>query len=484
MDGQTQKRIGAYYTPEPVVKSLVQWAVRKETDRLLDPACGDGRFLLEHPTSVGVEQDPVAANTIHARSPGSLIHQGDFFSWAAQTQERFECAAGNPPFIRYQRFSGDVRQAARILCTRHGATFSSLSSSWAPFVVATASLLKPGGRMAFVVPAEIGHAPYARPVIEYLATHFDMVQIIAVQQKMFSDLSEDCWLLNAVGFGGTTDHILLSTMTQFGFMRKPPTLGIRVLLSEWRDWNCRLRPFLLPNDVRHLYWESINAPGSLRLKNVSKVGIGYVTGDNDFFHMRPSQAEQAGIPKALLQPTVRNGKDLIGRAITRSRVDCWRRSDEPNFLLRLQPKKPFPKAVREYLDSAAGQEAQTAYKCRNRDPWYAVPDVVVPDAFLAYMSGGSPRLIANHAGCAGSNSVLLVALTGKMRVSELQSLWARPFTSLSCEIEGHPLGGGMLKVEPREAGQVALVCKEFHAKKERELILEGISAMRRWRHCD
>ena len=49
---------------------------------------------------------------VHQRVPGSLIHEGDFFAWAARTNERFECAAGNPPFIRYQRFSGEVRRQA------------------------------------------------------------------------------------------------------------------------------------------------------------------------------------------------------------------------------------------------------------------------------------------------------------------------------------------------------------------------------------
>jgi adenine-specific DNA-methyltransferase len=34
------------------------------------------------------------------------------------------------------------------------------------FLVTTASLLKQGGRLAFVVPAEIGHAPYAAPLVE------------------------------------------------------------------------------------------------------------------------------------------------------------------------------------------------------------------------------------------------------------------------------------------------------------------------------
>src|SRR5271166_4358635 len=40
----SRKEIGAYYTPEAVAASLVMWAVRHGSDRMLDPACGDGRF--------------------------------------------------------------------------------------------------------------------------------------------------------------------------------------------------------------------------------------------------------------------------------------------------------------------------------------------------------------------------------------------------------------------------------------------------------
>jgi hypothetical protein len=49
--------------------------------------------------------------------------------------------------------------------------------------------------MAFVVPAEIGHAPYSAPVLEYLAAHFEVVHVIAYRDKLFPELSEDCWLL-------------------------------------------------------------------------------------------------------------------------------------------------------------------------------------------------------------------------------------------------------------------------------------------------
>ena len=180
----SRKDAGAYYTPDHVVWSLVRWAVRAESDLLLDPACGDGRFIAAHPHSVGVERDCQAAAVAIERSPFSRVHTGDFFDWAAATPERFDCAAGNPPFIRYQTFRGEVRERAFRLSAKLGAEFTGLTASWAPFLLVTASLLRPGGRMAFVVPAAIGHAPYAAPLLEYLIRNFATVQIVAVREKL------------------------------------------------------------------------------------------------------------------------------------------------------------------------------------------------------------------------------------------------------------------------------------------------------------
>jgi len=483
VEGSNRKKRGAYYTPDHVVQSLVRWVTWRQADRLLDPACGDGRFLTPHPNSVGVEQDPDAASLVHQRVPGSLIHQGDFFAWAAQTRERFECTAGNPPFIRYQNFAGPVRQEALSFCASHGARFSSLTSSWAPFIVAAATLLKPGGRMAFVVPAEIGHAPYSRPLIEYLAGHFKRVHVVAVREKLFEDLSEDCWLLSASGFGGSTEQLLISSTGRFEYAAAPPKVSVRVSMSEWRMWNCRLRPFLLAADVRELYRQAVGDVGTQRLRDVAHVGIGYVTGDNKFFHMSPSHAKEWRIPGTFLQPTIRNGRMLDRPAITPDRVEAWRRRDEQNFLLRIRRTDQLPSQLRNYLESDAGRKARATYKCRHREPWYVVPDVTIPDGFLSYMSGSRPALMANQAGCAGTNSVHMITLAPYVRMAELQSAWDRPLTRLSCEVEGHPLGGGMLKLEPREAGRLVLSRKRFDSTAEMGLIEAGIRTLQRWRHC-
>ncbi len=478
-----QKLRGAYYTPPEAVAALVRWAVRRPDEHLLDPSCGDGRFLALHPRSTGVDCDATAVSSATEAAPRGTVERADFFDWAASTAKRFDCAAGNPPFIRYQRFSGETRRQARRLCASLGAKLSGLSSSWAPYLIVTASLLRPGGRMAFVVPAEIGHAPYAAPVLDWLASHFDEVRLVAVRRKLFADLSEDVWLLYAEGFGGRTGHFDLALHERFVFRPEPPMADTQVTVREWRRWGSRLRPMLLPNRIRDAYEGCRNSVLTTSLGRVADVGIGYVSGANDFFHLRPSEAGELGIPRKLFRPTVRSGRELQAGAITDETVARWRTDDRPNFLLALDAEKPLPDAVSQYLDSPRGIEVRQRYKCRVRTPWYRVSHVSVPDLFLSYMSGEGPALVENQALCTCTNAVHGVRLKVRgVAASRLRRRWETTLTRLSCEVEGHPLGGGVLKLEPREALNVLVNLNgDLEADDERNL-REGVEILRRWRH--
>ena len=475
-----RKARGAYYTPRSVAAALTRWAVRSPNDRLLDPACGDGRFLTRHRRSTGVDRADSTVAAAKRAAPHSVIHAADFFEWAASTTDRFECAAGNPPFIRYQRFHGATRRLAQRLCERVGIPVSGLTSSWVPYLIVAASLLRRGGRMAFLVPAEIGHAPYAAPLLSFLAGRFDTVRVVAIRRKIFPELSEDVWVLYADGYGGATDALTLAAADSFdsGCGDAP---GVRLPLAEWRRWRCRLRPLLLPERIAAEYRRLLAEPAVRTLGDFAKAGIGYVSGDNDFFHLRPSEARKWEIPDSDLTPTVRRGRDLRDGPITSDTVCRWRRDDRPNFLLRLSARDTLRPAVRRYLESEDGRRARGRYKCRVRNPWYAVPGVAAPDFFLSCMSSGRPPLVENRAGCACTNAVHAVRLRNGAAPETLRRRWNSPLTALSCEIEGHPLGGGVLKLEPREALRVAVAPRGL-SPETLALLREGAEVMRSWRH--
>jgi adenine-specific DNA-methyltransferase len=80
MKRQSQKEAGAYYTPDSVVASLIQGVVRHAQDRMLDPSCGDGRFIAGHCYSVGIEHNSEAVCQALARAPWARVYEDEFFN--------------------------------------------------------------------------------------------------------------------------------------------------------------------------------------------------------------------------------------------------------------------------------------------------------------------------------------------------------------------------------------------------------------------
>jgi len=152
------------------------------------------------------------------------------------------------------------------------------------------------------------------------------------------------------------------------------------------------------------------------------------------------------------------------------------------MLLDLNHAQEIPMPVMSYLNSEQGREVRTRYKCRNRDPWYVIPGIRVPDAFLTYMSGRKPRFVRNAAGCVCTNSLHAIFTRNGISLRALQRAWSHPLVDLSCELEGHPLGGGMLKMEPREASNVLIpIDGAGFSPSEICILKEAVTDMRGWR---
>ena len=338
--------------------------------------------------------------------------------------------------------------------------------------------------MAFVVPAEVGHANYSVTLLDYLVTHFDRVVVVAIKEKIFSDLSEDVWLLYAAGKGGKCKFVEFATWERFHASAPPFHGARRISVSDLRNHKMRLRRYLLPDSVLDYYSSLPQLGGVVNFGSIARIGIGYVTGANDFFHLRPSDAKRLRIPLSVLKVSVRKGDQLSSNYIDKETVKTWLNSDEPVLLLDLSKIKTVPSSVRKYLESDAAVEAKQSYKCRNRNPWYVVPDVSVPDAFLSYMSGASPNLVGNLAGCVCTNSVHAVRLKTQLTLDHLVKAWRHPVCGLSTEIEGHPLGGGLLKIEPGEASRILLAFGNGRKNRfDYTLIRQGTEIAKSWRHC-
>ncbi len=478
-----------------VAEFLVHWAVRTSQDVVLDPSFGGGVFLTAaanhltqlgtHASAVyGVEVDPQVHHTIaeqlmsQHQLPLQNLICADFFACSQADLPACDVLMGNPPFIRFQRFAGASREHALARCAEQGVILSGLASSWAAFVIHGVSLLKPGGRLAMVIPSELTHAPYARPVLDYVLAQFAEVSIITFVKPLFPELSQDTLLFLADGKGGSTTQLGWRELNDGGDLEtllnnhhaKPHqnkyqpiainTLETAPLVSGQRS----LHHHAINPKALELYEHLVNSNLTYSLGDVAEVGIGYVTGAKKFFHVDAQTINNWQLPESILKPAVLRAKALQGlwfgeddwQAAVDKKLAGWLLYLEGDVGHLTNLNDDELANVEAYLEHGVQQGVANAYKCRIRKHWYCVPSVHVPDGLLTYMSGLRPYLVANTARVAAPNTLHSVRLRAdaKVDMTHLAVSWQTSLTALSVELEGHALGGGMLKLELREAANV------------------------------
>lgn len=477
---EERKRLGAWYTTENLVRPLVNWAIRSARDRVMDPSCGDGAFLLAsagrlrefHSRSsrahlFGFDLSQRAIEVSHAglaesgwEPTSQTLRTADFFTAHPPLDVESSTAAvdaivGNPPYIRYQSFSGRVRALAVSRCKHLGVDMGGLASSWAPFVVHASSFLRKGGRLALVLPEEMVHANYAGPVRKYLRENFQRTAIISFEQHLFPETQERVVLLAADGYlcspTGTLQIRRLKDPTELEDV-EAALVGADVFPpgdDTAEKWQPGAR------DECHQILRQLESSGLfVRLSSLGKAGIGYVSGANDFFVLSSERARAKQIPPARLTPTLTAARHCAGAVVRVADMDSLVESNERVLLLVVG--RNAGASVQEYLREGEAAGIPRRYKCRVREPWYTVPGVTTPDAFMTYMSDEGPRLALNEAGASCSNTLHAVRLHGVPQ--ELRRAFAWSFygsaTQLSAELVGRPYGGGVLKLEPSEADRV------------------------------
>ena len=258
MEGSSRKNQGAYYIPEHVVQSLVRWVARSNLTGCLTPHAGTGVFCNRIRTVSALNRIP-KQRAVHQRVPGSLIHQGDFFAWAAQTRERF----GAPPAIHHS-------YATKVLQGRSGRRRAPSAPAWRALLIADFFVGAVHSSCCHAAQArrKDGLCRSGRNRSRALFAPSDRIPGRAFQARPLGCGAGEIvprplgglLAFSASGFGGSTEQLLISSIGRFEYAAEPPKVSLRVSISEWRAWNCRLRPFLLAADIRELYRRAAVTP--------------------------------------------------------------------------------------------------------------------------------------------------------------------------------------------------------------------------------
>jgi adenine-specific DNA-methyltransferase len=474
---ELRKARGAFLTA-----FVADWAVRTAGDSVLEPSAGDAEFL-EHavsrlqrlgepaPRVYGVELHhwSAEAGAARVRSAGGVPQMivGDFFDSPAEGQ--YTAVIGNPPYIRFQDFSGESRAKARAAALRGGVALSGLASSWAAFTVHGALSLQPGGRLGFVLPAELLHANYASPVRRFLFENFDRVDLVLFEKRVFAEAETEALLLLADGYGGSTDHARIRQVTDAAALSlEQPAVATWIPSDPAAKWSGST----VSPEAASLYAKIILDGSFSALRNWGKTTLGMVTGNNKYFALSPARVAELDLqPSDTLRLSPPGSSHLRGLEFsTRAHTELGQ-AGKRTMLFR-PAGEPSPAAL-DYIAQGEADAVHLAYKCRVRKDWWRVPLVAKSDLLLTYMNADTPRVTTNSAGALHLNSVHGIYLTPEHRRMgrELLAVAAlNSVTMLGAEFTGRAYGGGMLKMEPGEADLWALPTPAVVAQARDELI--------------
>lgn len=474
-----RKARGAFFTPGAIARHVTEWAVRTPSDRILEPSCGEAAFLLaasHRLADLGLPDSQLSTGVLHgvelheasAASARSLLTEAsvpvqvttaDFFSVAAAGD--YDAVIGNPPYVRYQDFSGESRTRSRAAALRGGVSLSGLASSWAAFTVHSAQFLRTGGRLGLVLPAELLSVNYAAEVRRFLLEKFGRVDLVMFTERVFPGVLEDVVLLMADGYmGGPTDHASVYQAQNADDLGSLPT-G-----SKWRPRNPQDKwtPSLMPVDALEPYSHLVASDWFAELEDWGDTTLGMVTGNNKYFALSPQRVRDRGLKRSdLIRLSPPGSRHLRGLELTSGAYSALGRQGASTWLFR--PEAPSS-AAWAYIEAGEAAGANEAYKCRVRTPWWRVPLVRPADLFLTYMNADTARISTNTAGAHHLNSVHGVYLKPDHQALGLDLLPIASLNSvtlLGAEMVGRAYGGGMLKLEPREADRLPVPSPEFVA---------------------
>lgn len=488
-DLDQDKLRGGYYTSSEVAKWLCGWAIRKTSENVLEPSCGDGSFLVaaverfeelgaagpavaDRLTGIEIIQGEVERATARLRSALGLrgddvVKKSDFFEWWEKTdQPKFDVVIGNPPFIRYQSFPEPHRARAMAMMGEQGLSPNRLTNIWVPFVVAAAASLRPGGRMALVLPAELLQVTYAAQLRSFLTDRFSRIDIVACNELFFANAEQEVVLLLADGALGASSetNVCQVTMTEAATVeeitkRKPTTVlkgaQPKTIQHDNEKW---LKYFLDAREITFMR-ELRNADSTAVMKTHAEVDVGVVTGKNEFFVLSGDQIAVLGLTGYTI-PLISRSVQLKGTKIGKSDWNSLSAAGDRVHLLNILPDQlnTLGSALKRYIQDGEEKDFHKGYKCSIRNPWYTVPSVWIPDGFMFRQIYDFPRIVLNNSGATSTDTIHRLSCKKEKpeRVIANTYTW---LTAASAEIEGRSYGGGVLELEPTEAERLMMPAK-------------------------
>lgn len=461
-----QKLRGGFYTEQAIASFLVRWIKKMRPKSVLEPSCGDGAFLEAIDANAikslrkitACELNPEEAKKSANRTSLDVeINNTDFLRWYllyGQSSERFDSVVGNPPFIRYQYLPSEQQGLAEKIFRQLGLPFTKHTNAWVPFVLASIRLLKPGGRLAMVIPSEIFHIPHAQSLRRYLAEQCSQILVLDPEEIWFTDTLQGTVLLMAEKkqelAEKTKGVAVIPVKSREVLNEDPDELFHKDKYSNGATIKDKWMPLFLTPRERRLVAGLESSSNISKFAEIASVDVGIVTGANKFFLVPDSIVEEYGLER-WSHPMFGRSDHVKGLLYTDSDHSLNKVEGLPANFLWFQEEEfqKLPKNLRKYLEMGLEQKLHTRFKCRTRKTWYKVPSVYSAPIAMLKRAHHYPRLVLNKADAYTTDTAYRIKTHGIKPESFVYG-FLNSLTCLSAEMEGRHYGGGVLELVPSE----------------------------------
>jgi adenine-specific DNA-methyltransferase len=439
----------------------------RQPARLLEPSCGDGvflRVLAPHgdawPKSIfACELNPTEAAKARAAWPGAplQLHVGDFLQWFlfhGRQTDLFDAVLGNPPFIRYQYLSPEQQSRAEKVFEQFHLPFTRHTNSWVPFVIAALALLRPGGRLAMVVPAEIFHIRHAQPLRRFLTEQCARLLILDPEELWFRGTLQGTVLLLAEkkpGRDGPAQGIAVLPIHSRGQLAgDPEEWFVQAPYATGSSIEDKWMPLFLAPAERALLTELQAHPRVRPFAELASVDIGIVTGANRFFLVPDAVVEEHAL-HTWAHPMFGRSEHAHGLIYSLQDHQANQRSGLPANFLWFQEDtiEQLPPNAQRYLEKGVAEKLPERFKCAVRTPWFRVPSVYAAPVSMLKRAHHYPRLILNQANAYTTDTAYRIQPL-RAPAEALVFAFINSLTCLTAELEGRHYGGGVLELVPSE----------------------------------
>lgn len=467
-DSSKQKLRGAYYTPLPLAKMMVELFKNGEINRILEPSCGDGVFLDAVCESELFESVTTLSAIEIEKSEVELLKERydtfknidvlnkDFFDFYHEMKgkEKYDLILGNPPYIRYQYLEEKQRERMSEILISHGMKANKLINAWVGFIVACVEMLADNGRIAFVVPAEILQVAYAEELRLFLAERLSKITLITFEELVFPDIEQE--IVVFIGEKGEEEK------------------GIRIIelnnLDDLEDLDIQSNGFQKLQHVHEKWTKYFTSEQENRLINLIKIdnrfqklsdvaliNVGITTGNNKYFSV-----DKDTVVKYELKDVVR---PLIGRSAHAQSIyfnnEDWQENVEKNkaaYLIDFPETDyaDYPQKHKQYIMLGEENGENIGYKCNIRDRWYRIPSIWVPDAFFLRRNNLYPKFVLNKCNAVSTDTMHRVKFNEGQEPERIVLSYYNSISFAFTELCGRSYGGGVLEILPGEVGNVVV----------------------------